>query len=145
MKSTGSCWNPHDLNQIRLDMLRSRWISKRSGRILTRSHWISMRYGWIWTRSRQISQRSGHFLTDRTKITDEMLPSTKNNDFFLYNTVGSVSFGISWLDLSTDPPVSGFGGSNLLPTHHWCRVNRFSDWVDWVGWVGRLASWFGHP
>ena len=63
----GICWNPPDLYQIELNMLRF-------GRISTRSSRISMR-------SRQISKRSGHFSTNWTKTTGETLPSMENDYF----------------------------------------------------------------
>ena len=99
--------------------MRSRLISTRSSRISMRSH--------------RISKRSGHFLTNRTKTTGEKLPSMENEDFFRCNTVGSVFFKLSFLDLSTDPPVSGIGGGDPPPTHHQRPVGRFWNWPSWLG------------
>ena len=93
---------------------------------MLRSSQISMR-------SHRISKRSGHFLTNRTKPTGEKLPSMENEDFFRCNTIGSVFFRFSFLDPSTDSPISGIGGDDPPSTRHRRLVGRFWNWPSWLG------------
>ena len=112
------CQKPPNLARPNWILMRSRWISKRLGRI-SMIFWSDTVCVLIFSTDRIENRR------DSSQIRS-----------------GLLKIGFSASNSPTDSPFSSSGGRDLLLTRHRHRVNQSSGQMEWFLQVGRVSVFF---